>query len=62
MLSLYILKVQAMHHLSNICYLACMGFGQLLSSTKLAAYFADIATSPKFLNCDRVKCDRADKG
>jgi hypothetical protein len=62
MLSLYILKVKAMRHLSNICYLAFIDFGQLPSSAKLPADFADIATSPKFLDCDRVKCDRADKG
>ncbi|BAY24218.1 hypothetical protein NIES2100_40110 [Calothrix sp. NIES-2100] len=62
MLNLYISKVQAMRHLSNICYLACRDFGQRPSSAKLPADFADIATAPKFLDCDRVKCDRADKG
>ncbi|EKF03905.1 hypothetical protein FDUTEX481_03011 [Tolypothrix sp. PCC 7601] len=51
-----------MPNLSNICYLTCRDFGQLPSSAKLAAYFADIAPSTKFLDCDRVKCDRADKG
>ncbi|MBD2235052.1 hypothetical protein H6G35_00185 [Aulosira sp. FACHB-113] len=55
MLNLYISKVQAMRHLSNICYLACRDFGQLPSSAKLPADFADIATAPKFLDCDRIK-------
>jgi hypothetical protein len=32
-----------------------MNFGQLQSSAKLPADFADIATSPKFLDCDRIK-------